>query len=81
MCPDKKLRDGRKAVESATKACDLTQWRTPKYVVRLARACTEAGDLESAAILHLKVYDCPAHDEIRATGESVLEVDLERKPC
>jgi len=47
-CPQATFRDGRKAVEYATKACDLTQWKEPFTLGTLAAACAEAGDFENA---------------------------------
>jgi hypothetical protein len=47
-CPDPKLRDGKRAVESATKACELTNWREPRFLHALAAAHAEAGDFDSA---------------------------------
>ena len=47
-CPDTKVRDGRKAVEYATKACDLTSWKASYFLSTLAAACAEIGDFEQA---------------------------------
>ena len=47
-CPDTKVRDGRKAVEHATKACDLTSWKASYFLSTLAAACAEAGEFEQA---------------------------------
>ena len=43
-CPDAKYRDGKKAVEAATRACELTQWKKPDFLDTLAAAYAEAGD-------------------------------------
>ncbi len=48
-CPDTRFRDGKLAVASATKACELTNWRDAGALDRLATACTEAGDLPAAS--------------------------------
>ncbi len=48
-CPVEKFRDGRKAVESATRACELSGWKNPRYVCTLAAAYAESGDFENAA--------------------------------
>ncbi len=41
-------RDGRKAIEHATKACQLTKWREVSFIDTLAAAYAEAGDLDEA---------------------------------
>jgi WD40 repeat protein/serine/threonine protein kinase len=46
--PRAELRDGTKAIEYATKACELTNWKNAGYVDTLAAACAEAGDFGSA---------------------------------
>ena len=43
-CPNAKYRDGRKAVESATKACELTDWDEAGIIDTLAAAYAELGD-------------------------------------
>jgi tetratricopeptide (TPR) repeat protein len=48
-CPDAKLRDGRQATESATRACELSGWKNPRYVATLAAAYAESGDFGAAA--------------------------------
>ncbi|MHC4708454.1 MAG: tetratricopeptide repeat protein, partial [Planctomycetota bacterium] len=43
-----KLHDGVKAVEAATKACELTSWKSHDYVSTLAIAYSETGDFAAA---------------------------------
>ena len=47
-CPDAKYRDGKLAVESARRACELTDWHNPGELEVLAAAFAEAGDFGSA---------------------------------
>ena len=47
-CPQAELRDGKKAVEEATQACTLWQWKNPNSVDTLAAACAETGDFDNA---------------------------------
>jgi tetratricopeptide (TPR) repeat protein len=46
--PDAKLRDGKRAVVLAQKACELTEWKNGSYVDTLAAAYAEAGDFPQA---------------------------------
>ncbi len=46
--PDEKLRDGRRAVELAVKACDVTEYKAPHILSTLAASHAEAGDFEKA---------------------------------
>jgi tetratricopeptide (TPR) repeat protein len=48
-CPDEKVRDGKQAVESATRACELSDWKNADYVATLAAAYAEMGDFAKAA--------------------------------
>lgn len=58
-CENSGLQDGAKAVEYATKACELTGWKRAAVLDTLAAACARAGDFENAvqrqeqAIQHL----------------------------
>ncbi|MHC5542524.1 tetratricopeptide repeat protein [Singulisphaera rosea] len=47
-CPEETFRDGPKAVESATLACELNGWKDPFALNALAAACAEAGDFARA---------------------------------
>jgi eukaryotic-like serine/threonine-protein kinase len=63
--PDPDIRDAKKAVEAANRACELTDWKDHETVNILAAACSEAGDLEDAitwqnTALELLPGDCPA---------------------
>jgi tetratricopeptide (TPR) repeat protein len=47
-CPDAKIRDGKKAVASATKACELTGWKDAVLLNTYAAAQAAAGDFDAA---------------------------------
>jgi tetratricopeptide (TPR) repeat protein len=47
-CPHERLRDGKKAVELATKACELSRWGDFNSLDTLGGAYAEAGDFDSA---------------------------------
>ena len=45
---DDRFRDGKRAVELATNACELSSWKNAYGVCTLAAAYAEAGDFENA---------------------------------
>ncbi len=47
-CPDEAYRDGAKAVESATKACELGGWKDADHLDTLAAALADAGEFAEA---------------------------------
>jgi tetratricopeptide (TPR) repeat protein len=81
ICPDPKCRDGRRAVESAKKACELTHWKSSGYINVLAAACAEAGDFESAVSWQSKANALGLNPNNKAAGEARLRLYQQRKPC
>jgi tetratricopeptide (TPR) repeat protein len=79
-CPDEKHRDGKKAVESATKACELTNWKNPDYLETLAAAYAEVGDFDSAVSSQTKANSLRAADRDKVRGEARLKLYQEKKP-
>jgi tetratricopeptide (TPR) repeat protein len=55
--PDPQMRDGTKAVESATRACQMTNWNDPEMLETLAAAYAESGDFADAIKWQQKAVD------------------------
>ncbi|MGP0069406.1 MAG: tetratricopeptide repeat protein [Isosphaeraceae bacterium] len=80
-CPDAKLRDGKKAVASATRACELTQWKVAHPMAALAAAYAESGDFKNALKWQEKAIELsPAKDPAIRTYRIALERYREKKP-
>ncbi len=77
---DAKTRDGKKAVESATKACELTDWKGEESLNVLAAASAEAGDYDSAVKWQTKLNALLSDAEAKAEGEARLKLYREKKP-
>lgn len=80
-CPDAKCRDGKKAVEFAMNASELTNWKIPVFAGTLAAAYAEAGDFEKAIKYQTQALDAPEYD--RAYGEGArrrLELYRKKQP-
>jgi tetratricopeptide (TPR) repeat protein len=79
-CPDAKLRDGKKAVESATKACELAGWKSADLLVTLAAACAEAGDFESAVKWQTRANELRTDPEAKEKGGRLLKRYQAKQP-
>jgi serine/threonine protein kinase/tetratricopeptide (TPR) repeat protein len=79
-CPDAKLRDGKRAVESATRACELYGWVHAYQFVTLAAAYAEAGDFAKAVEWQQKADDLYTDAEDQTKGRERLKLYRDRKP-
>jgi serine/threonine-protein kinase len=80
-CPDDKARDGKRAIEYATTACDRTGWNDPYCLDTLAAAYAEAGQFEEAVRYQTRVLDDPVfRGDLRTAAEKRLELYRQKKP-
>ncbi len=78
-CPDPKFRNGKKAVESAKRACELTKYEKAEWVDTLAAAYAEAGDFARAAEWQEKANKT-LPEEYRKGGVERLNLYKQKKP-
>jgi tetratricopeptide (TPR) repeat protein len=62
-CPDEKVRDGKKAIEYATKVCERSDWKRWETLDTLAIANAEAGNFTEAVRLEKKAMELGVPDK------------------
>jgi tetratricopeptide (TPR) repeat protein len=79
-CPDAKYRDGKQAVASATRACELSGWKEADHIGTLAAASAEAGDFDAAVKWQSQANGLYADAGDAKKGEERLRLYQEKRP-
>jgi len=79
-CPDKKIRNGNRAVIDASLSCKLTNWKEDDLLNTLAAAHAEAGEFEQAIKWQKEAISLLKVESQRADWESRLALYREGKP-
>jgi tetratricopeptide (TPR) repeat protein len=80
-CPDASLRDGKMAVETATRACELSEWTEASFLDTLAAAYAETGDYTTAVRWQREaIAKLSAADPTRAEFSDRLQLYESSKP-
>jgi serine/threonine protein kinase/Tfp pilus assembly protein PilF len=77
-CPDPVYRDGKRAIESATRACELTGWKVCYMLEALAAGYAEAGDFTRALEWQAKAIDLVPAGNAILRKDSSARLDLYR---
>jgi len=78
-CADPHFRDGKRAVQLATKACELVEWKQAGCLDTLAAAYAESGDFENAIKWQQQAIDLAPSDQ-KERFQSRLALYREGKP-
>jgi len=79
--PVDELRDGKRAIELATKACEVTDYKKPHILSTLAAAYAETGDFKTAIKWSTKAVEMGSKDEeVDEQLKNELKSYQEKKP-
>ncbi len=77
--PEQELRDGKRAIELATQACEVTEYKQAHILSTLAASYAETGDFETAITWSKKSVEL-GEEELKEQLTKELESYQERKP-
>jgi tetratricopeptide (TPR) repeat protein len=80
VCPDARIRNGERAVEYATKACKLSDWKKAAWFGTLAAAYAEAGDFDNAIKWQNKYLESNLSSDNLEKARQRLSLYEQKKP-
>jgi tetratricopeptide (TPR) repeat protein len=79
-CPEDKVRDGNRAVEYATMACERSRWNDPLCVDTLAASYAQAGQFDEAVRYQTRALNDPGlKGDLRTAARQRLELYRQKK--
>lgn len=78
--PEAEIRDGKRALQHAQRACELTSWKEPEYLDTLAACYAENGDFTEAIGWSEKAIASAANAEDAEYYKNALELYRQNKP-
>ena len=78
--PEARYRDGRRAIEAATRAAALTEWNDPRILDTLAASYAEAGDFEAAVKWQTTALDLLTQMREKEDFRTRLELYRKQRP-
>ncbi len=79
-CPEDKVRDGKRAIQLAVKACELTNWKNGSELNTLAAAYAEAGQFDEAVRYQTQAIEEPRGPAASDGYRERLELYKQKKP-
>jgi tetratricopeptide (TPR) repeat protein len=79
-CPDPAYRDGKKTVEAAIEACELTRWKEAYCLETLAAGYAETGDFAAAVKWQTKAIELETDPKEKEEYRARLKLFQEKKP-
>jgi tetratricopeptide (TPR) repeat protein len=80
VAPAERNRDGRRAMEYATRACEVTGWKEPWVLDTLAAACAEVGNFDDAVKWENKALELKLPKDEIEDARARLALYLQKKP-